>query len=81
MNLQEVEKEVARVASEYIGSGPLNMNDSMYSLDLDSLDMVELTLELEEHFPGLDFGVFEMSESTTLADVSVEVHRLIGDSA
>lgn len=81
MTLDEVAAGVRTVVEEYLGTGTLNMESSVSDLGMDSLDTVEMILDLEDHFSGLDLGTYEPHGNTTLAEVAVEVHKLLGELA
>ena len=65
MNIKE---EVSKVLAKRVDVSSLKEDDSLSALGLDSLDLVEVMLEIEEVF-NIEFDSNEIEEAKTLRDV------------
>ena len=65
MNIKE---EVSKVLAKRVDISSLKEDDSLSALGLDSLDLVEVMLEIEEVF-NIEFDSNEIEEAKTLKDV------------
>ena len=65
MNIKE---EVSKVLAKRVDVSSLKEDDSLSALGLDSLDLVEVMLEIEEVF-NIEFDSNEIEEAKTLKDV------------
>ena len=63
-----VKEKVAAIISKRTAVENLKEDDPLTALGLDSLDLVEAMLEIEEEF-GIEFANEEMEEVKTLKDV------------
>ncbi len=59
---------VKSILQERVDISTLQEDDSLTALGLDSLDLVEVVLEIEEKL-NIEFGADEISELKTLKDV------------
>lgn len=64
----DIKKTVSEILSKRVDVSSLSENDSLQKLGLDSLDLVEVMLEIEEAL-GIEFDSDEISQVTTLGDV------------
>ena len=64
----DVKKTVTDLLSKRVDVSKLNEDDKLTALGLDSLDLVELMLEIEEAL-GVEFESSEIGEVATLGDV------------
>ena len=74
-----VEKEVCSIIADLLGVDPLSvaLSDSLHDdLGADSLDMVQLQMNLEEHF-GCRVPDGDMIEWVTVKDVVITMENLI----
>ena len=71
MNIRE---EVAKVLSKRVDVSGLKEDDDLSALGLDSLDLVEVMLEIEEVF-GIEFDSDEIGECKKLKDVLVLIEK------
>lgn len=79
MNLQEVEKKVAGAVREFFSLDQEPACDTtLVSLGCDSLDAVELTLELEDHFPEVGLAAFVAEQAMSIADIAAEITKYAG---
>ena len=65
MNIKE---EVSKVLAKRVDVSSLKEDDNLSALGLDSLDLVEVMLEIEEVF-HIEFDSNEIEEAKTLRDV------------
>ena len=65
MNIKE---EVSKVLAKRVDVNSLKEDDNLSALGLDSLDLVEVMLEIEEVF-HIEFDSNEIEEAKTLQDV------------
>lgn len=65
MNIKE---EVSKVLAKRVDISSLKEEDNLSALGLDSLDLVEVMLEIEEVF-HIEFDSSEIEEAKTLKDV------------
>lgn len=65
MNIKE---EVSKVLAKRVDVSALKEDDNLSALGLDSLDLVEVMLEIEEVF-HIEFDSNEIEEAKTLRDV------------
>ena len=65
MNIKE---EVSKVLAKRVDVSSLKEEDNLTALGLDSLDLVEVMLEIEEVF-HIEFDSGEIEETKTLKDV------------
>lgn len=65
MNIKE---EVSKVLAKRVDISSLKEDDNLSALGLDSLDLVEVMLEIEEVF-HIEFDSGEIEETKTLKDV------------
>jgi len=65
MNIKE---EVSKVLAKRVDVSSLKEDDNLSALGLDSLDLVEVMLEIEEVF-HIEFDSGEIEETKTLKDV------------
>ena len=65
MNIKE---EVSKVLAKRVDVSSLKEDDNLSALGLDSLDLVEVLLEIEEVF-HIEFDSGEIEETKTLKDV------------
>ena len=74
MNLTEMEAKVASAVQAFFAleTAP-PVSATLSSLGCDSLDAVELTLDLEEHFPEADLGPFIAEQKMTISDIAAEI--------
>lgn len=63
--------EDAGVLAQYSPDGSVPLSE----LGMDSLDAVELMMEIEEAIDGVDLTLFEFEKSTTLNSLTDEVAR------
>ena len=64
----DVRKKVSEIMSKRVNVSNLKEDDSLSSLGLDSLDLVEVMLEIEDEL-GIEFDSNEIGEVSTLGDV------------
>ena len=64
----DIKKTVADILSKRIDVSTLDEGDSLQALGLDSLDLVEVMLEIEDTL-GVEFDSEEIQDVTTLGDV------------
>lgn len=64
----DIKKTVSDILSKRVDVSNLSESDSLTKLGLDSLDLVEVMLEIEEEL-GVEFDSSEISEVATLGDV------------
>lgn len=64
----DVKKTVSDLLSKRVDTSNLKETDSLSRLGLDSLDLVEVMLEIEEEL-GIEFDSDEISQVDTLGDV------------
>ncbi len=64
----DIKKTVSNILSKRVDVSNLSESDSLLKLGLDSLDLVEVMLEIEEEL-GIEFDSSEISEVATLGDV------------
>lgn len=64
----DVKKTVSDLLSKRVDISNLKETDSLSGLGLDSLDLVEVMLEIEEEL-GIEFDSDEISQVDTLGDV------------
>ena len=64
----DIKKTVSEILSKRCDISSLKEEDSLQSLGLDSLDLVEVMLEIEDAL-GIEFDSEEIQEVTTLGDV------------
>ena len=64
----DIKKVVSDILSKRIDISTLDEGDSLQALGLDSLDLVEVMLEIEDAL-GVEFDSEEIQEVTTLGDV------------
>ncbi|OQC11512.1 MAG: Acyl carrier protein [Tenericutes bacterium ADurb.Bin087] len=69
-NLERIEK----VFTELLKVEKIKPEMELKALGLDSLDLVEVMMKLEEEF-GIEFSNDEMLAFTTVADVIAEIER------
>ena len=65
MNIKE---EVSKILAKRVDVSSLKEDDNLSALGLDSLDLVEVMLEIEEVF-HIEFDSNEIEEAKTLRDV------------
>ena len=76
MSLEDIAKDVARIATEVSGKDIPSYRDDLSVLGIDSLTMLDLLAALEEHF-----GIL-LSENIIKEFRSVErISRIVRDSA
>ena len=64
----DVKKTVQDILAKRVGISNLKEEDSLSDLGLDSLDLVEVMLEIEEAL-GIEFDSSEIGEVSSLGDV------------
>ncbi len=64
----DIKKTVSDILSKRVDVSSLSESDSLQQLGLDSLDLVEVMLEIEEAL-GIEFDSDEISQVATLGDV------------
>ncbi len=64
----DIKKTVSEILSKRVDISTLDEGDSLQALGLDSLDLVEVMLEIEDAL-GVEFDSEEIQEVTTLGDV------------
>ena len=64
----DIKKTVSEILSKRCDVSSLKEEDSLQSLGLDSLDLVEVMLEIEDAL-GIEFDSEEIQEVTSLGDV------------
>ena len=64
----DIKKTVSDILSKRVDVSNLSESDNLTKLGLDSLDLVEVMLEIEEEL-GIEFDSSEISEVATLGDV------------
>ena len=64
----DIKEEVSKVLAKRVDVSALKEDDSLTALGLDSLDLVEVMLEIEEVF-HIEFDSNEIEEAKTLRDV------------
>ena len=64
----DIKKTVSEILSKRVDVSSLKEEDSLSSLGLDSLDLVEVMLEIEEAL-GIEFDSEQIAEVVTLGDV------------
>ena len=64
----DIKEEVRKIISKRVDASNLKEEDNLSSLGLDSLDLVEVMLEIEEAF-SIEFTSDEIEECKTLKDV------------
>jgi acyl carrier protein len=77
---QQVLRDLKQIVSEFVAMPPENIREThalIADLGCDSLDVVEIGMEVEEHF---DISVPEdqMQEINTVGDIADGVLRLLG---
>jgi len=66
----DTEKRIVKVILEYVGKqAEIDEKTTLEALDLDSLDTVELTMELEEEFDQRIYLAEEYKDWETVADI------------
>jgi acyl carrier protein len=70
MNIQEIRPALVKVFADY-SDDPQN-SDKLEDLDIDSLDLVELTMSVEDKF-NIEISDDEMDALTTFGDLLVLV--------
>ncbi len=68
--IEEIKNKLAKVAHKEV----INDNDKIRELGLDSLDVVELLLELEEQY-DVHFDDVDMSNLVTVKDLMDEIEK------
>ena len=63
-----VEQRVRKVMANHTDVSKLTVNDELKALGLDSLDLVEVSMEIEEEF-GIQFEMEDIAQFNTLGDV------------
>lgn len=71
MNIRE---EVSKIISKRVDVSSLKEDDDLSALGLDSLDLVEVMLEIEEVF-GIEFSNDEIEECKHLKDVLALIEK------
>jgi acyl carrier protein len=73
-----LENKVLAVVARVTGrpAGDISMKTELASLDLDSLDNVEILMSLEEAF-GMEIDVTRISRCQTLGDIAGECNQLL----
>lgn len=75
----QITEAVLRVVAEQasVGASTLNSATVLVDLDLDSLDLAEITMELEEEFDVIinDESLPHLSDATTIADIITMVEN------
>ena len=64
----DIRKTVSEILSKRVDVSSLKEDDNLSALGLDSLDLVEVMLEIEEEL-GIEFDSNEIQEVSTLGDV------------
>ena len=73
MNLHE---KVSNIFTKYSKNADINNDTSLKELGLDSLDLVEVLMDIEEEF-GIEFEDEEMMALSTVNDVLAIIERKI----
>ena len=63
-----VEQRVRKVMANHADVSKLTVNDDLKAIGLDSLDLVEVSMEIEEEF-GIQFEMEDIAQFNTLGDV------------
>lgn len=64
---------ISVVKKDLMTSSPISAGDSFASLGMDSLDLMETMLDLEEAFPEANLHTYEPSMRTTLEEIAKEI--------
>lgn len=71
-----VESVLIRLAGELLGLKEMSPADDLLVFEGASLVLARLTIQIEEHF-DIEFPLVRIFEFSTLADLAVEVQRII----
>ena len=71
MNIQE---KIANIFTKYSKNADINSDTSLKDLGLDSLDLVEVLMDIEEEF-GIEFEDEEMVSLKSVSDVLAIIER------
>lgn len=74
-------EEVKKIVQDVLGERAQAIEadtDLLEDLDADSLDLVEVTMAIEDHY-GIEIDDEVIAEIHTLDDVVREINRLLGD--
>lgn len=63
------------LGKDMVSDSPLTGGDSFASLGMDSLDLIEVILDLEEAFPDAHLENYEPSLGTTMQELADEIDR------
>ena len=70
--LEEILATVCRVLAD-LADREVQPDDKLGDLSFDSLDLVEIMLDLEEAFPEAELDTFEPTENTTAREIATYV--------
>jgi acyl carrier protein len=74
---EEVESKVCQLIAEQLGTRDFTMDSEIVAdLDADSLDVIELTIALEENF-GIQISDEEAEKLTTVGDVIEYIEKRV----
>jgi acyl carrier protein len=82
LSRQEVLEDVKRIVSEFATVPPAHLQEShalIADLGCDSLDIVEITMEVEEHF-DISVPDDQAQDIRTVGDITDGVLRLLGQA-
>jgi acyl carrier protein len=82
LSRQEVLEDVKRIVSEFATLAPERLQEShalIADLGCDSLDIVEITMEVEEHF-DISVPDDQAQDIRTVGDIAHGVLRLLGQA-
>ena len=72
----DIKNKVAEIISKRVDITGLKEDDPLTTLGLDSLDLVEVMLEIEEEF-GIEFASEEIGDAKTFKDVLKLIEKKI----
>lgn len=79
MNRAEIEQELSDLFDmAYVRREPSKLDTTFASLGLDSMDMLELMLVIEERWPVLEGEDYDLSSENTIQDVADKICEALG---
>jgi acyl carrier protein len=82
--MDDVAKDVVSIIAARLRGGPrpLEMSDRLDALGIESLDVIEITFDLEQHFDiEIPFNANSKLEFETVGDMVGAIERLIAQKA
>ncbi len=71
-------EQIKRIFAERLNLPKVEEDKSLKDLGLDSLDVVELCLDLEDKF-GIQFATEELSQFKTVGDLFASIEKKLGE--